>query len=704
MIRILGAMLTTGLAVLVLVISQIVAGASGSDRSDIDGQVTSDGGRPEAGVWVVAETNELPTPYRKIVVTNDEGRFVIPDLPHAGYRVWVRGYGLRDSGKVEARPGASLALRASKVTNPKEAALIYPASYWLSLLKPPAESEFENRGRQEAGQSNSTARSAIPASYSSQAVWVGQFKLSCVLCHQLGSMTTRSRPPDLYDAGLRKGGSMSALADGLGRERLLRVLADWSERIAAGQVPEPPPRPQGVERNVVITEWAWGDTFSYAHDEVATDKRDPTVNANGPVYGIDLGNDHLLVLDPKANKVTQIKVPTRGGFATPWCEQTYKPIGGREGPSSLVFASLGCPAAGGVSAFTGKYVNPANPHNPMMDDAGRVWMTTQIRREWAEDLPSFCKDKPGIVEHDHHRQLAYYDPKEGRFELIDTCYGTHHLQFDAKGVLWTSGDSHVIGWFDPKKYDPADPKTLQTAQGWSELVVDSSDDGKKHEKIVGFHYGVIPNPSDGSVWSAIPDGLTSPPGPGRIARYDPKTGKHETFTPPRPGFGPRGVDVDTGGNVWVALGGSGHLARFDRRKCSRTWGTGAQCPEGWRLWPTPGPHMQGVADGGSADFHYYVWVDQFDTLGMGKDTVILNGTGSDSLLAFDPKLEKFTVIRIPYPLNSYTRGLDGRIDDPKSGWKGRGLWFDNGLDPLIHSEIPQSYVGWVQFRPDPLAR
>jgi hypothetical protein len=114
--------------------------------------------------------------------------------------------------------------------------------------------------------------------------------------------------------------------------------------------------------------------------------------------------------------------------------------------------------------------------------------------------------------------------------------------------------------------------------------------------------------------------------------------------------------------------------------------------------------MQGVTKAGSADFHYYVWVDQFDTLGMGKDTVVMNGTGSDSLLAFDPKTEKFTVIRIPYPLNSYTRGLDGRIDDPKAGWKGRGLWFDNGLDPLIHSEIPQSYVGWVQLRPDPLAR
>ena len=106
----------------------------------------------------------------------------------------------------------------------------------------------------------------------------------------------------------------------------------------------------------------------------------------------------------------------------------------------------------------------------------------------------------------------------------------------------------------------------------------------------------------------------------------------------------------------------------------------------------------------SADFHYYLWVDQFNTLGMGKDAVIVNGTGSDSLLAFDPKTEKFTVIRVPYPKNLFTRGLDGRIDDPKAGWKGRGLWFDNGTDPVLHSEVQQSYVGKVQLRPNPLAR
>lgn len=113
-----------------------------------------------------------------------------------------------------------------------------------------------------------------------------------------------------------------------------------------------------------------------------------------------------------------------------------------------------------------------------------------------------------------------------------------------------------------------------------------------------------------------------------------------------------------------------------------------------------------TASGGevNADFHYYLWVDQFDTLGMGKDTVILNGTGSDSLLAFDPRTERFTTIWVPYPMNLFTRGLDGRIDDPEAGWKGRALWFDNRLDPLIHSEVQQSYVGKVQMRPDPRAK
>jgi hypothetical protein len=276
-------------------------------------------------------------------------------------------------------------------------------------------------------------------------------------------------------------------------------------------------------------------------------------------------------------------------------------------------------------------------------------------------------------------------------------------------VLWLSGDSHVIGWFDPSRYDPDDEETLERAQGWSEVVVDSDGDGEPDTTITGFNYGIIPNPVDGSVWTAQPGGDPSVDHAyrGRLVRYDPAADRHETYLPPRPGAGPRGVDVDSRGLIWAALGGSGHLASFDRSKCRRTWGSGDQCPEGWTLYQSPGPGMPTSGGPGaamSADFHYYLFVDQFDTLGLGKDVVIMNGTASDALLAFDQAAGEFTVIRIPYPLNTFTRGLDGRIDDPTAGWKGRGLWFTNGADPLHHSESPRSFAGQVQLRPHPLAR
>ncbi|MEE4381368.1 MAG: hypothetical protein V2J02_05180 [Pseudomonadales bacterium] len=649
----------------------------------LEGTVRSDGETPEAGVWVIAETDDLPTPFRKIVVTDDDGRFVLPELPEADYRVWVRGYGLRDSTAVAARPGDSLALETRRAETAREAAAIYPANHWLSLLRPP---------EGDAG-------------------WTSAFKLGCQLCHQVGSTITRQRTREAFDLGLKKATFMHATADGLGRDRLLDALADWSARIGAGETPPPPRRPQGLERNLVLTQWAWGDAFTYAHDEIATDKRDPTRYADGPIYGVDLANDRVLVLDPVAHAVSMVPVPTRDGFDTPWCRQTWRAGSGaaaEQGVIPMGFGSLGCPVEPGITPFEGRYDNPANPHNPMLDAEGRVWLTTQIRREWDADLPAFCRDAPAIGGRYHHRQLAWYDPETGDFELLDTCYGTHHLQFDEGGVLWTSGDVHVIGWFDPAKYDPEDPSTLEAAQGWSPIVVDGDGDGTPDTPITGFNYGVIPNPVDGSVWTAQPGGNPGddPDYRGRLVRYDPATDRHETFVPPAPGSGPRGVDVDSKGVVWASLGGSGHLARFDRSRCARTWGTGDQCPEGWTLHRSPGPTMA-VRDGEGpvgADFHYYLFVDQHDTLGLGRDTVILNGTGSDSLLAFRPEQEEFVVIRIPYPLNTFTRGLDGRIDDPDGGWKGRGLWFTNGGDPIHHSELPRSYVGRVQLRPDPLAR
>src|SRR4051812_40971521 len=81
------------------------------DPDDIGGQVTSSKG-PEAGVWVIAETTDLPIVFRKIVVTDEQGRYLVPDLPRANYRVWVRGYGLVDSKPVMSTPGRQIALTA----------------------------------------------------------------------------------------------------------------------------------------------------------------------------------------------------------------------------------------------------------------------------------------------------------------------------------------------------------------------------------------------------------------------------------------------------------------------------------------------------------------------------------------------------------------------------------------------------------------
>src|SRR5947208_11862578 len=97
--------------------------------TDLGGVVSSSNG-PEAGVWVVAETTDLPTRFAKAVVTDDRGRYVLPELPKANFDVWVRGYGLIDSPKVKTAPGKILNLTAVPAPNEAAAAQYYPAIYW----------------------------------------------------------------------------------------------------------------------------------------------------------------------------------------------------------------------------------------------------------------------------------------------------------------------------------------------------------------------------------------------------------------------------------------------------------------------------------------------------------------------------------------------------------------------------------------------
>ena len=693
-----------------------------ADEGDLRGMVRGSAG-PEAGVWVIAETDDLDTLFRKIVVTGDDGRFLVPDLPAASYRVWVRGYGLIDSDPVTARPGEAVTLEARPAATPPEAAAVYPANYWYSLLEPPPADEFPGTGPDGNG---------IPPTLRSQAAWIDVTKQGCQLCHQMGNRFTFDVSQlEEFDSTTaawdhrvtfgQRGAQMSGVMNRFGRERGLAMFADWSDRIAAGEVPPAPPRPRGVERNLVLTMWEWAGETSYVHDEVTTDKRQPTVNAGGLVYGVSITEDTLVVTDTARHRSTELAIPLRE-------------------PVEMVPSMF--PTAPGFepSPYWGDQIifdAPANPHNPMMDARGRVWMTSTIRRR---DNPDWCKE--GSVHPSARyfpvsrsgRQVSVYDPASETFTLLDSCYGTHHLQFaeDASDTLWFSGDPNVVGWLDTKLYDETGNE--QASQGWCPTVIDTNGDGRitrpwnepgqevdpgRDTRIAGFAYGVIANPVDETAWVA-----RTGPFPGRLVRLDrgdnpPETCVAEVYEPPsienpavdaaQTGHAPRGVDVDRNGVIWTALSGSGHMASFDRSKCRVLNGpeaTGQHCPEGWTLYPTPGPQMKGVTDSGSADYHYYNWVDQFDTLGLGPNVPIAPGSGSDSLLALLPETGEWVVLRVPYPLGFFARGLDGRIDDPDAGWKGRGLWANYGSNLNWHIEGGKgrrSSIIHFQLRPHPLA-
>ena len=133
--------------------------------------------------------------------------------------------------------------------------------------------------------------------------------------------------------------------------------------------------------------------------------------------------------------------------------------------------------------------------------------------------------------------------------------------------------------------------------------------------------------------------------------------------------------------------------------------TGQHCVEGWTLHVTPGPKFKGVTDESNSDMLYYNWVDQFDTLGLGKNVPFATGSYSDALIAFSEG--KFVVMRVPYPMGFYHRGVDGRIDDPKAGWKGKGLWANYGAYTPWHYEGGKGQTSKAvhfQLRPDPLAK
>jgi hypothetical protein len=684
------------------------------DNDDIGGTVSGPSG-PEAGVWVIAETNSLQTKFAKIVVTDDQGRYLIPDLPNATFSVWVRGYGLVDSPKTQSTPGKVLNLKAVKAPDARAAAQIYPAGYWFSLMNVPAKSEFPGTGPTGNG---------ISPTMRSQAEWLRSLKNGgCWGCHQLGNKATREIPkqlgsfPSSAAAWERRvqsgqaGAQMAGALNGFGKDRILAAFADWTDRIAAGEVPPAPPRPQGVERNIVITAWDWADPKSYLHDEVSTDRRNPTVNSRGLIYGsLELSKDYLPVLDPIKHVSSRVELSVRDAATEP----------------------ASSPAMPAPSPYWDNEViwdSKNNVHNPMFDAQGRVWITSAIR---PPANPAFCKqgsDHPSaklFPINSAGRHLALWDPKTRQLTHISTCFGTHHLMFaeDANNTIWTSGGGQVVGWLNTKMF--LETKDEVKSQGWTALILDTNGNGRRDEYVEptvpvdptkdkrfgGAFYAVSPAP-DGSVWGSYL-GF-----PGAVIRLvpgsnPPETAIAEVYEPPMNGttpvngFSPRGMDIDRNGVVWTAMA-SGHMGSFDRRKCKGPLNgpkaTGQHCPEGWTFYPEPLPQMKGVTDSGSAEASYYTWVDQFNTSGLGANTPIDTGNGSDGLLAL--KDGKWVIFRVPYPNGFYTKWLDGRIDDPNAGWKGRGLWATVSTRAPYHMETGKgttSKVFHFQVRTNPLEK
>lgn len=629
------------------------------DQASIAGVVlNSAGSKPEAGVWVVAETKSLPVPYRKIVVTDDQGRFVVPDLPNGSYELWVRGYGLKDSARVKASRGDHLTVQVSDADSPQDAAKIYPADYWTALFQVPSKQE-------------------IPATFTGVDHWVAAWRSGCNQCHQLGMAITRVwTEPDQWDSIFRRNSGMDAAADRLGRELLEKKMSEWDSRIAAGALPPAPARPVGLERDVVITQWDWADRQSFIHDVTSTDKRNPTLYPYGKVYGADRSKETLWALDPVKNTVTAYPLPTRDGQ-------------GHNSKADYYHDKL--------SAEDWL----ASPHNPMLDERGRVWMTTQIRPEGPTDNPKWARSvirtedsSPAALDaayklvegHRHNLQLGYFDTETKHFVLVDTLYSNHHLQFDRQDRLWSNnpGDVISLGMLDTKKVNPDDPQATESSAQEAWVRIDPAN-GKADK---GWGYAVAVSPIDGAIWQSDPE--TGGPN-NKLYKFDPKTGKFTDYPLPNPGRVPHGIDFSTDGIVWFSAG-SGHLGRFDPKTGKFTY------------WELPGPKFQGTGDEtGSTEYPYFLWVDQFNASGLGKNTVIVNGTTSDSLLVFDPRTEKFSVLRIPYPMPFYTRGLDGRIDDAKAGWKGRGMWATYSSYLPRFTETRMGSVDHIQIRPNPLA-
>ncbi len=373
-LRILNAgLLAVGCAVIVTVSlagtggEQTTGQAVSIDADDIGGVVTGPKG-PEAGVWVIAETTDLPTKFvedrrHRRSRPLPAARSAEGELQRVGARLRPRrlAEGAGDAGQDAEPDGGRRAERARRRRVLPGRLLVLAAQACPRRASSPAP------GRRGNGISPNIDR---PGASGSASLKSG----GCTACHQLGTKGTREIPPALgtfHDVG-RGVGAAHAVRTGRRADDQRRSTSSGASARSrcsptgpiaspAGEVPPAPPRPQGIERNVVITEWDWADPKAYLHDEVSTDRRNPTLNANGLIYGaLELSADYLPVLDP-------VRQHDQPGAAD------------RARSEHAADAARRCRSRRRTGASEAIWTSKNNVHNPMFDEKGRVWITSAVR-------------------------------------------------------------------------------------------------------------------------------------------------------------------------------------------------------------------------------------------------------------------------------------------------------------------------------------
>ena len=309
--------------------------------------------------------------------------------------------------------------------------------------------------------------------------------IGCIGCHQLGQVSTRTIPAAFGELKSGEEAWMRRIQSGQSGEQMTNQLAgnfggapfkyygEWTDRIAKGELPKTkPPRPQGIERNIVVSSWEWATEKHYLHDLIASDRRNPTVNAHGPLYGSpEYATDNMPILDPKTSKVTFFKMSVQ--------DPSMPEALGRHAAS---ISRCGVALLGDEKLWDTR----ANNHNAMFDKKGRVWIAATVR---GMDNPAWCKkgsEHPSAKVFPLERsprQVAMLDPKTMKYSFIDTCFGTHHPQFgyDANDTLWLSGTGQVAGWVNTKVFDETGDATKSV--GWSPFILDTNGNGKRDDFV-----------------------------------------------------------------------------------------------------------------------------------------------------------------------------------------------------------------------------